>query len=126
MRHNTVDLYIGFIAEDLEYVEELHKEILHWQEVYKKRVFELKWAGSVKEILGLIKYDIKRNLEECQYYLTRIEEIKNAKISNRQSKENGRDVEEQREGSANTDKTPAVAEQEDMGIAHKEVDNNRS
>lgn len=76
MSYHIID-YQKFIEENLDYIEYLHKEIKHWNSIKQKRALEAKWTESLQEIVDNIKILIKKNMDECQYYLKRIEEIKN-------------------------------------------------
>lgn len=86
--NDMILMYIKWIGENLDEIEGLRTEVEYWQTVYKKRAFDETWPSDIKEIIEGIKIGVKKNIEECQYYLKRIEEMKNDKISMSQSIEN--------------------------------------
>ena len=88
----NVEAYQDFIAENLDHVNRLTEEAKRWKVIYQKRVFDIQWITPIKEIIDSLHNDIKKNIEECQYYIKRIEEIKYAETHIAQSKENSGDA----------------------------------
>lgn len=67
--------YITWIEENFNDIIILKEEHKKWSAVYKNHVFAGKWPHTIEEILNGLKTEIKRNLDECQYYLNRIKEM---------------------------------------------------
>lgn len=82
------DLYLTWLNEDLQRVEELRQETQYWQGILKKRAFDGKWPDSIKCIITALEIDIKQILQETHHYLSRIKELKDAEFSQIQSGQN--------------------------------------
>ena len=85
MKETFITGYIDFISENLEECEELRTEFVHWQQAYNQRVFNSSFSNTINDIMKQIKQQIKENMEQCVYYIKRIEEMNNAKANKTQS-----------------------------------------
>jgi len=119
------EAYMDMIDENLEYVEELQKEVEYWQKIYQKRVFDGTWPESIQRVIDSIKLNIKINLDGCQEYLLRIKELKNDAVSKAQPIKDDGDATIQGTGAGDTNKVSPEPKPEDLGPASKEVDDNR-
>jgi len=118
------EAYMEMIDGNLEYVEELQKEIEYWQKIYQKRVFDGTWPESIQKVIDSIKLNIKINLDECQEYLLRIKELKDDSASKAQPIQDEGDAPSQGPGAGDSDKVAPKPKPEDLGPAPKEADDN--
>ena len=72
------EIYANLIYDNITQVESLEREIKLWEETLKKRVFDMKWMPKIQVVIDSIENEIKSTLEECQYYLKRIGELRDA------------------------------------------------
>lgn len=93
-RTELIEMYQQLIDENLQDIEFLCKEIKYWEEIYKKRIFEVKTPASIKQSISLIKNEVLRNIEETKYYLSRAKEVRSdyAKACDAQLEADKRDV----------------------------------
>lgn len=101
------EAYMEFIKENIDEIDRLQEEISYWQKIYSHRIFDKDWPKSIKEIINMLKMQIKEELEECQYYMTRIKEIKDDKAGMRQPLENEGNAQGAGVSTGDTDKDSA-------------------
>ena len=103
--------YLSWLSENMDQIENLKKELRYWNAIYSKRIFDLSWAKPIQEILDLLKQEIKKQIEECQYYLKRVKEVKDeikyTQINRTQSEKNTEDAGRERDRPEDTDSKSA-------------------
>jgi len=123
--NDTILTYQDFILKNIEYIEYLRAEIKYWEEILKKRIFDDDWPKSIREIIKAFKQDITKNLEECQYYLKRIEEMRHDQVNSGQPGSDKGSLGKPEEQPGDTAQEPSEPEQEDLGFTSEEADCNR-
>lgn len=122
----SITTYQDWIKENFDTILELRNEYAKWQKLYKHKAFEVNWADSIHKLLASIRKAIEADLKECEYYMSRIKELEaerdQACLS--QLRQDQGNVAEPREESRDTDQEFARIEQEAMGSALEEVDDN--
>lgn len=120
MKH--IRTYQEWIEEDLEDIAELNAELIHWQKIYKKRVFDQAWPKTVKLILDEIKMEVARQIDQIQHHLKCVGEIKNDKTGRAQSNQNQKDVGNAGNLTRNPDQEPPGIKQQAVGSAPEKID----
>ena len=127
LEFNPIITYMQFIEQNLDYVEEIKAEVEYWEKIYKKRVYDHNWPNSIRSLIFDLKTEIRKQIEECLYYINRIKEIKeNAAISCSQPEQNEENVGSKGRETGDPVADVAEIEQQDMGFTPEENDNNRS
>ena len=122
---DTEKVYTSFIEENLGDIEEIQKDVECWKKIYKKRVFDTTWPESIQDTIRILRLEIKKEIDQCLYYIKRIREVRDEQSSQAQPKQNPENALSKRANAGDTDKDLAVVESEDLGVAPQKIDDSR-
>ena len=120
----TEQMYATFIFENLDNVEIIQKDVEYWEAIYKKRVFDKKWPQHIQDVVNLLRLEIKQELDQCRYYVKRINEVRNEQSSTPQPGQDKSDAPTKGPRAGDTDKDTPIAEPEDLGFTPEEINDN--
>ena len=120
----TEQMYATFIFENLDNVEIIQKDVEYWEAIYKKRVFDKKWPQHIQDVVNLLRLEIKQELDQCRYYVKRINEVRNEQSSTPQPGQDQSDASAAGARAGDTDKDTPIAEPEDLGFTPEEINDN--
>ena len=72
----NIETYMTWITENLEYVEEVHQQLIVWERLYKHKVFDGSWPKTIAETMKALKSDIKIELDQCREFIKTIKNLK--------------------------------------------------
>ena len=121
-------LYTDMVWQNLDDIGRLQYDIEYWETIYQKRVFDGKWPKDIQEIMDEIRSEIKKELEQCKYYLKRLKEVRSDDEQSRKA-QSGKDQDnafKQGARAGDTPKDTTPTQSEDLGVTPEETDHNRS
>lgn len=70
-----IEQYNEWIKEGNEYIVLLKKQYNYFNLRYEKRLFDLKFSKSIRQILDSIEQEVRDTSSDIEYYKKRIEEL---------------------------------------------------
>lgn len=116
--------YLEWASEDSEYLLELREELRAWSNELEKKVFDGKWSRSINNVIAGIKDVIVDTVKSYEKNINEARRELDEKHNRILIKEDRRNVEGTGEEPRDFDKDVARTEQESLGIAQKEIDDN--
>lgn len=114
-----MNMYEDFLCDDIKYIEEIAESIKKMEKVYKSKVYEHKWPGTIRESIKSFHLDVYNTILKMKESLKSAEERRELlhEAYLRQSTENEKDAfgQGQRPGDPAQAITPA--KQEDLGAS---------
>lgn len=70
--------YLQLIEEDTEEIAYYKSQIDYFEEILKKRTFDVSYSVTLSDLIDDLRMAIKEEINECLYYIQRIKELRNA------------------------------------------------
>lgn len=120
----TKEMYYQFIEENEAYIAELKEELVKFNEIYKRRVYDKEWSPFIHKVIDQIKLQITRQFEEIDRYIKRLGEVRREhdQAYHAQLGQNKESFVGEEESARNSIENAPGIEQKDMGIAQEKAD----